>query len=279
MRMVFAMSAFAVGLANDFPRMKELFVTDIATWQRLASILFLSLFPLAIAYEGWKAYRLPTEYSPWERMLYAPAYALARLLWRVEMDGQGRLSDRLVGGAVLVANHRCSLDPFFIQIASGRRVHWMVAGEYFRNPVFGPLLRILQAIPTNRSGADNAAIKTAIRLAAEGRYVGMFPEGRINRTTRPLHSIRSGAAMVAHKAGVPLIPCWIEGAPVGWAVWSGFFLAAHVKVSLGQPVVTSSPSPEQRFDDLVVMQSAMRQSLQLGGYPDYPVQFAGRRRP
>ncbi|MFN9915142.1 MAG: hypothetical protein ACK53L_21315, partial [Pirellulaceae bacterium] len=88
-----------------------------------------------------------------------------------------------------------------------------------------------------------------------------------------------GAAMVAHKAGVPLIPCWIEGAPVGWAVWSAFFLASHVKVSLGQPIAASPPGPEQRFDDLAVMQSAMRQALELGGYPDYPIQFAGRRRP
>jgi 1-acyl-sn-glycerol-3-phosphate acyltransferase len=191
------------------------------------------------------------RYTPWERVLYAPVYALARVLWRVEIEWRGEfgssmdgisqtsrnrlLSDRMTGGAVLVANHRCSVDPFFVQLVGGRRVHWMVAGEYFKHFLFGPLLRMFQAIPTNRGGVDTASTKRAIALAKSGRFVGMFPEGRINRTLSPLLTVRPGAAIVALRANVPLVPIWIEGAPAGWAVYSALFIPAKVRIIVGTP--------------------------------------------
>jgi 1-acyl-sn-glycerol-3-phosphate acyltransferase len=145
------------------------------------------------------------------------------------------LGDRWPSGAVLVANHRCSIDPFFVQLIAGRRVHWMVAGEYFKTPLIGGLLRAFEAIPTNRGGIDTKAIKRAIAMASSGRFVGMFPEGRINRTQSPLLSIRPGAATVALRAGVPLVPIWIEGAPVGPSVLSPLLKPAKVRVVVGPP--------------------------------------------
>ncbi len=280
----------------------------------IASIfLIVSLAALGLA-AGWAIFG-PGRYTLVERFLYAPVYALSRILWRVELewieadpnanafDGdtapqgaantapqgaantapqgaantapqgaantspqgaantapqgaantapQGAantapqgiktrdrnrlLADRMQSGAVLVANHCCSLDPFFIQLIAGTRVHWMVAGEYFKTPVVGSLLRAFQAIPTNRGGVDTASTKRAIALAKQGKFVGMFPEGRINRTCSPLLSIRPGAALVALRAGVPMIPIWIEGAPVGPSIFSALFMPAKVRVIVGIP--------------------------------------------
>jgi 1-acyl-sn-glycerol-3-phosphate acyltransferase len=224
----------------------------------------------------WKAFRMPTNYSVLERILYAPVYCFGRILWRVEIVGCQKISDLHPGGAILVANHRCSLDPFFLQLAAGRRVHWMVAGEYFKNPIFGPVLSLFQAIPTNRTGADTASMKRAIRLASEGRLVGMFPEGRINRTAKPLLNIRSGAALVASKSGVPILPCWIDGAPCGWAVWSGLFMSAHVRVFIGQAVETNSDDGIPLSPDELIERS-MRQALDLVGHHDSRVELAKNR--
>ncbi len=223
-----------------------------------------------------RAFRLPTNYTYFERLLYGPVYCLCRLLWRVEIVGSRKMVDLYRGRAVIVANHRCSLDPFFLQLAAGQRVHWMVAGEYFKNPIFGPVLNLFQAIPTNRSGADNASMKRAIRLASEGKFVGMFPEGRINRTCRPLLNIRPGAAMVARKSGAALIPCWIEGAPSGWAVWSGLFMSAHVRVYIGQAITIESEERSQLTPDQLI-ELSMRQALDLGGHHRFPVELARHR--
>ena len=194
-------------------------------------------------------------------------------------------------GALLIANHRCSLDPFFVQLVSGRRVHWMVAGEYFKHFLFGPVLRSYQAIPTNRGGVDTGSTKRAIALAKSGRFVGMFPEGRINRSSSPLLTIRPGAAIVAIRAGVPLVPIWIEGAPRGWEVYSALFMPAKVTIIVGEPkrfektiqdetATTNSTSDERvpsRDDAVAWITDVMRQSLGLGGHSKAQVGIAGRQ--
>lgn len=270
----------------------------------LHSLIFLiATACICASYVAWHLIR-PGRYSVWERLLYAPVYTLARVLWRVEIewsDGGWKrsqlLADRIRTGALLIANHRCSLDPFFIQLVSGKRVHWMVAGEYFKHPLFGPLLRSYQAIPTNRGGVDTASTKRAIALAKRGGFVGMFPEGRINRSDKPLLSIRPGAAIVAARAGVPLVPIWIEGAPRGWEVYSALFMAAHVKIIVGRPNrfkiqpgsndsplvseegLNMNPTTEANLTKEEAIQwitDAMQQSLELGGNAAEGVDIAGR---
>jgi 1-acyl-sn-glycerol-3-phosphate acyltransferase len=179
---------------------------------------------------------LRSDYSTWESMLYLPAYLLTRLLWRVHFTNQAPLEMR--AGAILAANHRSSIDPMFVQLAARRRVHWMVAKEYCQNFAFGPILRALQVIPTNRTGTDINSTKIAMRYASQNRLVGMFPEGRINTTRQPLLPVRAGAAMVAVKAGVPIIPIYIQGSPYleRFSVISPFLLPARVRVTFGKPI-------------------------------------------
>ena len=274
-----------------------------------ASIFLIVVASIATAYAAAWLFG-PGRYTPWERVLYAPVYAIARVLWRVEIewrcesgaeihansqDARNRLlGDRMSGGAVLIANHRCSVDPFFVQLIGGRRVHWMVAGEYFKHLLFGPLLRTYQAIPTNRGGVDTASTKRAIALAKSGRFVGMFPEGRINRTSCPLLTIRPGAAIVALRANVPLVPIWIEGAPKGWAVYSALFLPAKVRIIVGPPerfeanvqdnaMATntegdaSNDRTQSRGEAKEWLSRVMGKSLRMGGHSPDDVGFAGRK--
>lgn len=199
----------------------------------LFAVIWLSLLVLAAAFYLWQMIR-QSPYSMWENVLYLPTYLWGRLMWRVKFTNSPPAA--MSGGAILVANHRSSVDPFFVQLSAGRRVHWMVAREYCDNIVFGPLLRALEVIPTNRSGMDTKATRLAIRLANSGKLVGMFPEGRLNHTKEPLVSIRPGAALVAMRAGVPLIPLYIEGSPYRREVWSPLTMSAQVTITFGEPI-------------------------------------------
>src|SRR5436190_2432460 len=137
-------------------------------------------------------------------------YLLAKLLWRTRIDREFPLSR--TQGPVIVANHHSSVDPSFIQVSVRRVVYWMVAREYCETGFAGWLLRRFQVIPVGRGGVDTAATKLAIRLAQKGGLVGMFPEGRINEKRDPLLLPgRPGAALVALKARVPIIPMYIIG--------------------------------------------------------------------
>lgn len=238
--------------------------------------LFLSA--CGLAWISYLAYQIchRGRYSLWEFMLYSFAFAVCRSLWRVSVHTDGRASEALRSGAVLVSNHRCSVDPFFIQMAAGRRVHWMVAGEYCRHPLFGPILRLFQVIPTNRGGVDTASTKLAIQFVKQGKWVGMFPEGRLNRTPAPLLTIRPGAGMVATRGQVPLVPIWIEGAPLSPTVWGPLFIPARVRVWVGAPIYASTNQDEsETFRTFLA--AAMREACAMGGRSATDVQFAGKK--
>jgi hypothetical protein len=95
---------------------------------------------------------------------------------------------------------------------------------------------------------DNAATKRAIRYASQGGFVGMFPEGRINRTSAPLLTIRPGAAMVAARGNVPLIPLWIIDAPSGEQVYSALFIPAKVRIIVGPPCLAPERTEQTQID-------------------------------
>ncbi len=174
---------------------------------------------------------LPLRWS--QAVLWWFNYLVARIWWRVRIDGRLVLpKDR---GAVIAANHRSSIDPSFIETLIPRVVHWMVAREYCESKAFGWFLRICEVIPTNRGGIDTAATKQAIRLAAQGGLIGIFPEGRINTTAELLLPPRPGAIVVALNARVPIIPCYIEGSPYRGTVWSPLLTPARVRLVVGQP--------------------------------------------
>ncbi len=209
------------------------------------SALWLSACGVGVlGYAGWLMAK--SDYGVWESTLYLPTYLMGRLLWRVHFTNSA--PPELKGGAVLVANHRSSVDPFFVQLAARRRVHWMVAKEYCAHFLFGPILRAAEVIPTNRSGMDTAATKIAIRLTKSGQLVGMFPEGRLNHTRQPLVSIRSGAALVAERAGVPVVPLYIAGSPYRRTVWSPVIMPGHVAITFGVPIFPKNATLEADRD-------------------------------
>ena len=64
----------------------------------------------------------------------------------------------------------------------------------------------------------------------------MLPEGRINMTEEFMLPARPGAALVALKASVPVVPCYIRGAPYRRYPWSPLLMPARVEVRFGEPI-------------------------------------------
>ena len=229
---------------------------------------------LVIRVAVWR--RRHPGYTVPQCLLLFSAILLVRLRWRAQVPpwplpfGQG---------AVLVSNHRSSIDPFFFQIKAPRPVHWMVAREYCEHPATGWFLRGAAVIPTRRSGVDTAATKAAIRLASQGEWVGMFPEGRINRTDEVLLPGRAGAVLVALKARVPILPCYVDGSPYADVVWSPFLMTARASVRYG-PLIDLSPYyGREQEEGLIgeVLLQVMAAIATLAGRPDFQPRLAGRR--
>ena len=193
------------------------------------------LIGLAAALAGYVAvwFRHP-YYTPGQRLCYFYGYVLARTLWRAEI--RGRLPVTAGPGAVMVCHHPGPYDPAFIQLAAGRVVHWLVAREYYMHPAMAWFFRVVQSIPVSRAGIDTAATRMAIRYAQAGGLVGLFPEGRINTGTALLLPGRPGAALIALRTRVPVIPCYVSGSPNGANLLSAMFTPARTRLIIGQPI-------------------------------------------
>ncbi len=225
----------------------------------------------------WSVYR-STRYTIAQFPLYYPFnLVMARVLWRAEVAGELQISPDQ--GAVIVCNHIGPIDPSFIALATNRIVHWMVAKEYCSHPAMSWFFTIMQAIPVNRGGVDTASTKLAIRYASQGDLVGLFPEGRINETNRLLLPGRPGAALIALKARVPVIPCYLKGAPNDGTSTGAFFMSAKARLKIGAPIDISEFYG--RENDKEVLAELTRRFLiaiaRLAGVEDYEPELAGRR--
>ncbi len=202
---------------------------------------------------------------------------LNRVLWRTKIDRP--LPVKSSEGAIIIANHTSSFDPMFIAMTTGRLVHWMVAKEYCVDWRLGWFFRLFEQIPAGRGGVDSAAIKHAIRLAAAGKLVGMLPEGQINTTGALLLPGRPGIVMVALKARVPIIPCYIKGAPYGGWTLGPFFRPSQVRVFVGDPIDLSEYYDRERNPEMMaeLTKRCLSAIAQLAGAKDFVPQVAGRR--
>jgi len=143
---------------------------------------------------------------------------------------------------------------------------------------FGWFLRMAEAIPTRRNGVDTAATKAAIAYSREGGLVGVFPEGRINRTDDLLLPGRSGAAMIALKARVPLLPCFLRGVRFAGSVGRSVFQRAKVELVVGELIDISEYYGREGQREVLeaITRRLLKEIAKLAGKPDYEPRVARR---
>jgi 1-acyl-sn-glycerol-3-phosphate acyltransferase len=243
---------------------------EIISIALLAAILV--LVPLAGIIVFMRRYRLTFL----QGFLLGLNAILNRLRWRTRVNRPMPIAAGQ--GAVIIANHRSGVDPVFLQIAAPRLIHWMVAKEYYVSRSLGWFFRGVEAIPAGRGGIDTAAVRQAIRLAGAGELVGMMPEGRINETTELLLPGRPGAALVALRARVPVIPCYISGAPYDGTTVGPLFMSARVQVIVGDSIDLSEFYEREKEPGVTVelTKRFLKEIARLAGVDDFEPQVAGR---
>ncbi|HET8757729.1 MAG TPA: lysophospholipid acyltransferase family protein [Solirubrobacteraceae bacterium] len=161
-------------------------------------------------------YRYASEHGV-SRPLYAVVRALATVLlrswFRLRVSGAEHLP--AAGPAIVAANHKSLLDPFFLGLTTHRDMRFMAKSELFRRP-FGRLLAGLGAFPVRRGAADADALATARAILEQGGVLIMFPEGTRVDEPDALGSPHHGAGRLAVETGAPLVPAAILGTSRLW---------------------------------------------------------------
>lgn len=137
-------------------------------------------------------------------------------------------------GVIIAANHISLWDPPVIGTAiPRRRICFMAKEELFANQIFGWIIAKLGAFPVKRASADRTAIRTALTLLENGGILGIFPEGTRSKDGK-LGEPESGLALLAVKAGVPVIPTAIIGTN---KIFSKGCLFPKFKIVFGKPLL------------------------------------------
>lgn len=156
-----------------------------------------------------------------------------KLIFRLKIIGSENIPK--TGPFVIVANHSSLLDGFILGSSVKPKVIFMSAAYLFKMPFVGSILRGVGAIPVQGKGNDIKLIKKAIKVLQAGGVLGIFPEGRITNE-KDGFSAKAGAAYLAVKVDVPIIPMAIKGAGKALPVGAKFPKLNKIEVKIGKPI-------------------------------------------
>jgi 1-acyl-sn-glycerol-3-phosphate acyltransferase len=112
---------------------------------------------------------------------------------------------------ILVTNHLSVFDSPLLLTLCPHTIRAFAAAKHKRNPIYAPLLAAGGSIWVRREEIDREALRMALKVLASGEALGMAPEGTRARETHALQKAKMGAAYIATRADVPLVPVGITG--------------------------------------------------------------------
>jgi 1-acyl-sn-glycerol-3-phosphate acyltransferase len=159
---------------------------------------------------------------------------VCRLTWRVEIRDLDKLPAR--GAYVIAPIHRSNVDTLLAACMTRRRIRFMGKDSLWKYRWSGALFSSLGGFPVHRGAADREALRVCEGAVRGGEPVVLFPEGA--RQSGPkVQPLFEGAAFVAARAGVPLVPVGIGGSE--WAMPKGSRRIHRVEVVMvvGDPIL------------------------------------------
>ena len=149
---------------------------------------------------------------------------------------------------VIVANHSCFLDPWYIAaMLLPRRIRFLVTTKwYYKNKFWNLLFYLYGCIPLNPFDMKPSTIKTVAQALKEGSIVGVFPEGRVSYDGK-LQEFNMGAVYIAMKANVPIIPMAICGSFEALPRHKLVPKPKKIKIVTGEPIRFTKNRNENRI--------------------------------
>jgi len=153
------------------------------------------------------------------------------------------------GPLVVVSNHASDFDPPILSCSMRRPVAFMAKEELFRIPLLKQGIELYGAYPVKRGAADRSAIRAALKCLEEGWAVGLYlggtrtPDARI---TEP----KQGAAWIAAKAKVPLLPVSLWGTEAIFKKGSAIPRPVPVTVRIGQVIAPPTSTKREELEAL-----------------------------
>jgi 1-acyl-sn-glycerol-3-phosphate acyltransferase len=136
---------------------------------------------------------------------------------------------RSQGPVMYLCNHFSLADAVALAAISPRGIRFMALESLFQKPLANAFFRSLNMLPAGEGGGSRLGpVKRAIALLQEGHAFGIFPEGHRSPVYTEMDAFEKGAAFIALRANVPIIPIYMD--PLSWK-------RMHLRVTVGERIV------------------------------------------
>jgi 1-acyl-sn-glycerol-3-phosphate acyltransferase len=159
-----------------------------------------------------------------------------------------RHAERLASGrsVILAANHESFADIVVLLACLPLPVRFLAKRSIFRVPVLGWSIAAAGFIPVDRGDPSRGAatLDAALRRLRNGRSVVIFPEETRTRTGE-LQPFKKGAALLALRSGLPLLPVGLAGTRRILPPDSLVMSPGRAVLNVGEPIEVSGSSPKE----------------------------------
>jgi 1-acyl-sn-glycerol-3-phosphate acyltransferase len=211
------------------------------------------------------------------RFLFSLMRLLMRLFVRVEVSNIE--VTRQTGSLIVAGNHLGRLDPFLVYAVLDRKdIIMLVAEKYQKSAILRWAVKQVDGIFVDRFNADFHALRLVLKRLKDGGLLVMSPEGT-RSTTGGLIEGRLGAAYLAAKSGLPIVPVAEYGGEDRRVIEClRHFRRVDIHIRLGEPF-TLPPIPvrdreaalQQYTDEIMCRIAALLPKDYRGVYADHPM--------
>ena len=130
------------------------------------------------------------------------------IVFRIKKVGEENVPKE--GAYVMCANHMSNWDAPILVSSTKRKMYVMAKAELFKNKFIKWLAKKVLVFPVKRGQRDIESLKFSLKVLKEGEILMLFPEGTRKGMEKNVKT-QNGAAFMALRAGVPIIPVGIKG--------------------------------------------------------------------
>ena len=133
----------------------------------------------------------------------------------------------------VIAGHTSWLDFYTVSIALyPRRMNYLGAYNFFRDPVLKFVLGLMGVIPKNQFTNDNQAILKTKNVIERGGIVGIFPHGCLSNEGRPGGFAAPSIAKLIKTFKIPVVAVQINGGYLTRPRWTKRVRRGHMDTTV-----------------------------------------------
>jgi 1-acyl-sn-glycerol-3-phosphate acyltransferase len=181
-------------------------------------------------------------------------------LSRLTIEGAENLHRHPV--AVYASNHTSYMDTPVIFAALPFQFRILAKKELWQMPFIGWYLERSGQMPIDTANphATRASLGEGVKVLRAGMPLFVFPEGGRTATGR-LQPFLSGAAYLAIRAQVPLVPIALSGVYDLLPIHTRHFYPSKLKLRVGEPIETTGMSVRQTGELTKRLRNAIQEML------------------